>query len=218
MIKKCPEMSVKRNVLRYWLPCTPTVLQWWQWRIQKLLTKKDERKITGSEKSVRNGCNLQRLQGPGWNWQWSPSPTVKIIIWRQYECTISCTLIGRFGIKIASPIASVWIRHWCCDVRIAGSSDRLLHVRFPRGYRLGVDVGRVTSPQRLDKHGRRNASTYQMLLPLLLLHLQSETRSEDALRAQAVTGDVLVLTFTDDSCCHLALKFHLYVTHLWFGR
>lgn len=45
-------------------------------------------------------------------------------------------------------------------------------------------VRRVAAPQTLDELGGRHAAAVQVLLPLLLLHLQGETRTQDALRQE----------------------------------
>ena len=59
-------------------------------------------------------------------------------------------------------------------------------MRFPGRQRHGVLVGGVASPQRLDEHSRRTLATRQVLLPLLLLHLQREPGPEDALNSTAI--------------------------------
>ena len=57
---------------------------------------------------------------------------------------------------------------------------------LPRRHRQRADVGGVASPQRLYQHCRRHAPSYQVLLPLLLLHLQREPGPEDSLNSTAI--------------------------------
>jgi len=47
-------------------------------------------------------------------------------------------------------------------------------------------VGRIASPHGLDESGRRLATANHVLLPLLLLHLQSKSAAEDALGKKKV--------------------------------
>jgi len=54
-------------------------------------------------------------------------------------------------------------------------------VWLPGCYRHGILIGRVTSPQRLDEYSRRTLAPCQVLLPLLLLYLQSEARAQNSL-------------------------------------
>jgi hypothetical protein len=55
-------------------------------------------------------------------------------------------------------------------------------MRLPGSHRHGVLVGSVTPPQTLDETGSGHTATVQVLLTLLLLHLQSKARAQDALR------------------------------------
>lgn len=59
-------------------------------------------------------------------------------------------------------------------------------VDVPRSHRYGMLVGRIASPHGLDESGRRLATANHVLLPLLLLHLQSKSAAEDALGKKKV--------------------------------
>jgi len=75
------------------------------------------------------------------------------------------------------------------DVRSSGSSDGF-YVRFPRGNRSRVYVGGVTPPETLNEHSSRNTTPYYVLLPLLLLDLQSEAGPENSLPIQTTSASV----------------------------
>lgn len=70
-----------------------------------------------------------------------------------------------------------------------GADGALLQMDSPCGEKLVL--GGVASPQTLDELGGRRNLAVEVLLPLLLLNFQGETRAEDALRGRCdamVTG------------------------------
>lgn len=70
-------------------------------------------------------------------------------------------------------------------VLLAAASDaaaRVLQVYLPRGRRVEALVRGVTAPQALYQHGGSWYLPVEVLLALLLLHLQGETGTEDALQ------------------------------------
>lgn len=65
-----------------------------------------------------------------------------------------------------------WLTLWCS----------VLNVDVPGGHAIGRLFRGVTPPEALDQHRRSGDLTIEVLLALLLLHLQSESGTEDTLK------------------------------------
>lgn len=86
---------------------------------------------------------------------------------------------GKGGDKICTYLAQLW---WEYGSAVEPVVLGILYVNAPRCLAVEALVSGVAPPQALNEHRSCRDLSVEMLLTLLLLHFQSETRAQNSLR------------------------------------